>query len=1376
MKIKLLIIALVLLCVIVPQLFSDDSAYADSVDLHWIGGTGNWTDTAHWATVYTTGTASFVNGDATVEGAGGCNWVGKTGYIRVASTGTWYTIGSITDADTLELTGNFAEADTGAVAYVIATTGHAAPTSSNNVYFNVGSFTGAGQIVTVNATAYCKAMDWTGAINNPTLTSAVGVELRFYGNLTIISAMSITGFAGTGASISAYASCTITTNNNADLKYFIFTNASSCTVVGNWNTSFALYIGGGTHVLAGITVTAPYVSFGSSAAKTVDITGSTFNLSSGSLSYGWNYSGSNMSLTSTGSTINIAGTGGFVGGGLSYNDVNLNGTAHSVTGSNTFVNLTRTGTATKTDSVSFDAHTTTITGTLTLNGNSSINRLLVQSSSLGVHKHLTAANVSVSNADFMDITGDGAGNWDLSAIAGLSGDAQGNSGITFTAPAAQTSSKASTWSDATMWTSRVPLPQDDVTCSHNVTINMPRIGKSITFTGTPIVTKSISINIYGSLTMPAGMNYVNAAYTETFRGRGSYELNTDSVSLRQILLYNPTGTYTLLSNLSVATNTSIIGYGFDTGGFTVAFNLVQILATANINLRNSTVSISGYTAGYGWDVQSDSATVDADTSTIVFTNITANPVSFIGASKIYNSVTVQGAGNYALTITGNNTFNTFTVDTSAAAKTITGTAGSIQTVTSFTHTGNNTLTMNSTGAAWTLTKSGGGTNAVDYIDLSNNTGLPVSTWYYGTHNTIGANVTNWNAASSPTVTTSAVTSVESTTATGNGNVNSTGGDNPTVTVYWGDNDGGIIPGNWDNNSAPTNPAQPQGVAAFTKSLASLPTGKVLYFSAVGTNMVGSGWGTTQTFLTKPAEPTDVAASDGTFTDKVRITWTKSFGATDYHIWRDAVDLGSFGDVDLGDDTGASAGTITPGTATATDGTSTAHVTLSIAGESTSNGTIYTYKVISSNSTGNSIDSATDTGYRGIGALTYQWYRSAGIPDASFGIIAGANTSPYNDNTAPPPTITVGATDASQSTYPDKVVCEELGDMANNGGTRYFYCVLSATGAISQDTTHDNGYIGIGALTYQWQRSAGDSDALYSDLVGGTTDPYSDMSPAMAGARFYRCIIDATGAVQVISSGVRGWITGAVVVLPDPPTDFTIIQTGADTATITWTKGAYAATTIIRGKDNGKPASITDGYEIYNGPLATVNLTGLNFDTNRYYYRAWSHNAIGYSTLYTEEDIGGTTMQIILLGILILFGLACTIAGYALRIKVIGIMGIGAWVASGAYSYTLSSSTWDVYYGLFFLMLGIAMSDAIGFMLLKDKPENERNKIYLQREGKPKRERVQDEDLWETEKSDGKDQYQFYREQMDSMRTKPIGNRRRLKRIRESRRIDRTGRI
>jgi hypothetical protein len=102
------------------------------------------------------------------------------------------------------------------------------------------------------------------------------------------------------------------------------------------------------------------------------------------------------------------------------------------------------------------------------------------------------------------------------------------------------------------------------------------------------------------------------------------------------------------------------------------------------------------------------------------------------------------------------------------------------------------------------------------------------------------------SVSVPTVTISAATSVTSSTATLNGNVTATGGENPTVTMYWGDNDGGTDAtcpgGSWDYCGAPTSPpTQPQGAVAFSKDVSSLNPVTLYYFSAKATNSAGTDW-------------------------------------------------------------------------------------------------------------------------------------------------------------------------------------------------------------------------------------------------------------------------------------------------------------------------------------------------------------------------------------------------------------------------------------------------------------------------------------------------------------------------------------------------------
>ena len=275
-----------------------------------------------------------------------------------------------------------------------------------------------------------------------------------------------------------------------------------------------------------------------------------------------------------------------------------------------------------------------------------------------------------------------------------------------------------------------------------------------------------------------------------------------------------------------------------------------------------------------------------------------------------------------------------------------------------------------------------------------------------------------------TVTTQAASSLETTSLTGNGNITNTGGENCTRRGFCYKQGTSGDPTTADNVVYDDGDF---GTGAYTKEITGLSSGTSYRVRAYATNLAGTGYGDSVTVLTKPAAPTSVDATDGVYVDKVVITWTKSTGATDYHVWRDSTDLGAAGDVATFDDTGADAPTITAGTASASDGSSPNHVTLSLSGESANVGVTHTYKVVASNATGNSADSSTDTGYRGVGTLTYQWQRSAGDSDAGYSNISGGTTDLYNDTDAP------------------------------MGLGRYYKCVLDATGASQATSTADRGY-------------------------------------------------------------------------------------------------------------------------------------------------------------------------------------------------------------------------------------------------------------------------------------------------------------------------------
>jgi hypothetical protein len=71
----------------------------------------------------------------------------------------------------------------------------------------------------------------------------------------------------------------------------------------------------------------------------------------------------------------------------------------------------------------------------------------------------------------------------------------------------------------------------------------------------------------------------------------------------------------------------------------------------------------------------------------------------------------------------------------------------------------------------------------------------------------------------------------------NGNITSTGGVNPTVHIYWGDNDGGTDPSSWDHDE--NLGIRPAGT--FYKYISGLKPGRTYYYRCSASNSAGSSW-------------------------------------------------------------------------------------------------------------------------------------------------------------------------------------------------------------------------------------------------------------------------------------------------------------------------------------------------------------------------------------------------------------------------------------------------------------------------------------------------------------------------------------------------------
>ena len=426
----------------------------------------------------------------------------------------------------------------------------------------------------------------------------------------------------------------------------------------------------------------------------------------------------------------------------------------------------RTGTAAKTDSLTLGCNLT-VTGTCTINGNSSINRVLVQSLTVGTAVTITAATVSTSNSDWMDITAAGAANWNLSAITGNSGDCQGNTGITFTTAATQTfTSGTKSWSDVTVWTSRVPLPQDDVivntTTATTLTIDMPRMGKNVNFTGfNKTATNNTAANVYGSFTLASGMTWsMNNTQTMTLRGRGSYTVTgagkTWSISNNGgLAITAPGGTYTAQDALILSSVTTSSPSGsltlnngtFVDGGYSHTFTSVSITGTATRTLtKTGNWFIITTAAATIWNATNTTGLTFSDSGTTTISNASVSSRTWAGGGLTYGTLTYTVAGSTgSLVISGSNYFDTLNFSDATNARTLSLTASVVQTVKNFNVIGTSgkLMTVNSTtGGTQAQLALYGPVDTVDFLSVQDiNSSLPYK-FYAGANSTNVSGNTN----------------------------------------------------------------------------------------------------------------------------------------------------------------------------------------------------------------------------------------------------------------------------------------------------------------------------------------------------------------------------------------------------------------------------------------------------------------------------------------------------------------------------------------------------------------------------------------------------------------------------------------------------------
>lgn len=471
----------------------------------------------------------------------------------------------------------------------------------------------------------------------------------------------------------------------------------------------------------------------------------------------------NLTFSGASSTITLSGASAIMtpGASLSYGTVNFTGSGAARVNSTatSFVTLTRTGTNAKTDTFLING-TKTVTTTLTLAGNSSINRLQVLSNTVGTVATITNTTTTLiaTNVDFQDIgltvTKDFSAQTDI-------GDCGGNSGITFPASVTQTWNGASggNWS-TNAWTTRVPLPQDDVSlgvafsASQTVTADMPRLGRSIDWTGatgSPTWGGSTAVSVYGSVVLISGMT-VSLTNSFNLNGRGNFTFTSAGKQFGGISMYAPTGTYTLNDALDLTGGNNVLSIQngtFNANGFNISswkFES-QNATTRTINIENTLVSLTRI--GAFFQFESPGLTLFSSGSNIVSTGASATTRSFLGGGYTYGTLTYTVAGSTGeLDITGSNSFAQINFSDASNARSLKFTAGTTTTIRNgngfnVRGTAGKLMTIDTITGASTFTLTSSSVQSTDYITPTRSTVNSSPKWYAGANSTDGTGNTNW---------------------------------------------------------------------------------------------------------------------------------------------------------------------------------------------------------------------------------------------------------------------------------------------------------------------------------------------------------------------------------------------------------------------------------------------------------------------------------------------------------------------------------------------------------------------------------------------------------------------------------------------------------
>jgi hypothetical protein len=568
--------------------------------------------------------------------------------------------------------------------------GASAPTSADNVIFDVNSNVGTGAFtVTLGASSVCLNLSFgAGAQALDGMMTLAGADtFSIHGNLTLVSTNLTTTATGTWTFIGGATSRTITSAGKTFTTGTIQLNAAGAdwtlqdALTVSTTTSGKINLISGTFNTNNFSVTCGGLESTGTNARTWNLGSSTVTLTR-NFNGPINFSGTNLTFNAGTSNILIIETSSppdFRGNGVTFYDVNFSGVstqAIAISGANTFNNLSFSANV-GVRNVVFSANQTingALSGTTTFG-----QTLFFQSSVAGTQRTLSIASfTNLINTRWKDINFSGAASPWTAPPGPL--DLGNNSNITFFTSPLYWVGGTGTFQDGLHWatssggtavTGAFPNQTNDVyfdslssatayTATISATFSIKGIYIAGPASGNVTLAGSQDIFIFGSLLFPA------TGLTRTYTGNISFvstttgnTITTNGVSLSNQINFNGIGgEWTLGSALTNSSTININDGTFNSGNQSVTCQTFGSTSgrARTINLGSSTFTVSFTSIDF---IPSTNLTFNAGTSNIIHS---ATSGEFrTGGLTFYDFTTTGLNVGFNRTITGSATFNNYTI-------------------------------------------------------------------------------------------------------------------------------------------------------------------------------------------------------------------------------------------------------------------------------------------------------------------------------------------------------------------------------------------------------------------------------------------------------------------------------------------------------------------------------------------------------------------------------------------------------------------------------------------------------------------------------------------------------------------------------------------